>query len=268
MATRKDIKELRKPDEFMLVVGQAAVWAQANWKPLAASVGALLVILAAVFGARAAQASREEQSAADLSVVLELAARPVVESKPSEENKEGTKDAAKDAAKDIKESFHSEDAKRKAVFEGLEKVRHDHAGSAAALTATLKLAEVKLAANDGAAAVPLFEGYLQQATTGSPFAPFAIEGLGYAYESQNKLDEAEKAFDRLATEGGDPGRGAYHHARMLASRGKIEEAKKAFGQVATTYEKDPIALEASTRAQMLNVSSAPAAAPAPSAVAK
>ncbi len=244
MATRKEIKELRKPDEFIVLAARAGAWVEKNWKAVAGGIAAVVALVAIFGGLRSMQSAKEEKSSAALGGALEIAGRPVVESK--DEKKDETK-----------EYFPSDEAKRAAVFEAFEKVRKDFAGSAAALTATLKLAEAKAAAKDGAAAVALFSEYLSQAPSNSPLLPFALEGLGYAYEAQGKLDEAQAAFDRLGSEAGDPGRAAYHRARLLQVRGKLADARAAFEQVGKDYEKDEIGGEAWTRAELL-------AAPEPS----
>lgn len=243
MATRKEIKDLRKPDEFLVLTARAGEWLKANVKLVAGAGVAVILIIALVTAIRASQQAKEEAGDNALATALDLLQRPVVESKDDK--------APKDPKAEAKDYFPSDEAKRAAVFDALEKVRKEHAGSAAAATATFKLAQAKGDAKDAAGAAALYEEYLKLVPAGSPLVPFAIEGLGYAQEGAGKLDDAAKTFDRLGAEGGDPALAAFHHARLLAVQGKRAEAKKAFEQVATDYAKEPIAGEAWTRAELL-----------------
>jgi tetratricopeptide (TPR) repeat protein len=81
-------------------------------------------------------------------------------------------------------------------------------------------------------AINRYEQYLQKAGADAPFAVLAKQGMGYAYEALNKLDEAQKQFLGLVTEAG--GTIAFLSLFDLA---RIYEKKGDFDQAIETLKK-------------------------------
>ena len=247
MSQKTDRKELRKPDEFQVVAGRAMQWVAGNQRTLALAIAGLAAVVLLAWGASAYKASRESKAGAALSEALELTSRPIAGEAPAAP---GT------------ETFPSKDERQKAVLAALDKVRNEHAGTLAALTAQAQLGFWKVKAGDPAGAQKELQEFLDKADQKHPLRVFAIESLGYAWEGQKKLDEARTTFAKLA-EAGAPERGAFQAARLALVEGK-PDAKQLLEQVAKDYPKDPVATAANERLELAAMPKAdPSATPAP-----
>jgi tetratricopeptide (TPR) repeat protein len=105
--------------------------------------------------------------------------------------------------------------------------RTAHKGTASAATAALPLgkAEFRLGNHDGALAA--FADYLKGAPQNDPLRAAALEGQGYAYEAQQKYDQALGSFEEMSkvdAGGYLEGMGQYHRARILILQGKKDDA--------------------------------------------
>jgi predicted negative regulator of RcsB-dependent stress response len=77
-----------------------------------------------------------------------------------------------------------------------------------------------------------FQAYVSSAKPDDDLMFFALEGLGYAQEAQNKLDEASATFERLATS--QPfykDYGLKHKARILEQKGDVQGAIAAYQSI-------------------------------------
>lgn len=254
MSEKIDRKQLKRPDEFQVVAGQAMEWVAAHQKQVAAAVGAVVVAVLLVWGFSAWRSSREAQAGAELSQALELESRPL----------------AGESAQPGAETFPSQAERTKATEAALEKVRADHSGTTAAQTALAQLGFIKLKSGDGAGAQKDLSDFLSGAAKDHPLRVFAQESLGYAFEAQGKLDDAKAAFEKLR-ELGLPARADFQAARLALVQGK-PDAKQQLEKVTKEYPKETdVVREANERLELASlppVSATPAPAAAPEQVAE
>ena len=257
MAEKLDRKQLKKPDEFQLVAGQAMSWLVAH-KSLALGIGGAVVALALlVWGVSAWRNSRENSGAAALAEALELVSRPVSGDPQREPGQE---------------AYASKEEREKAVIAALEKVRADHGGTTAAQTALAQIGFHKLKAGDAAGAQKDLEDFIGHSSKDHPLRPFAQESLGYAWEAQNKLEEARAAFEKLR-EYDLPARADYQAARLALIQGK-PDARQQLERIGTEYPKElDVVRDANERLELASLppftsSPAPQAPPAKAPVEK
>ena len=239
--TGKDLKELRKPDEFQIVGGRSMDFLIRHQKQLLLAAVAFVVVVAVAWGAAAWKSRSEGKAGESLAEALRVAARPV---------------AGEGIAQPGEETFPTKADRNKAATDAFEKVRADHKGTTAAQTATLQLGFLKQQTGDAAGAVALIEEYLKAAPSGHPLRAAALESLGYAQEAQGKLAEAKDSFGKMK-DAGAPERSAFQLARIALVENK-PEAKDLLAAVAKDYPKEPVALEANQR---LEVAGLPEAKP-------
>jgi hypothetical protein len=253
VAEKLDRKQLKKPDEFQLKAGQAMDWMIAHQRALLYGVVAAIVAVLLAWGITAWRSSRESKGGAAFAEALELQSRPI----------------AGDAAAPVQpgvETFPSKEEREKAAMAALEKVRKEHGGTTAANTALAEIGFHKLKAGDAPGAEKDLKDFLAAAAKDHPLRLFATESLGYALETQGKLDDARAAFEKLR-DLGVPERAEFQSARLDLVQGK-PDAKSKLEKVAKDYPKDPVATEASQRLELASLppSLAPAApTPAPAA---
>jgi hypothetical protein len=236
LANKQDRKELKKPDEFQVVAGRTMEWLVAHRGPVLGTVVAILVLAAATWAFTAWSGSRETKAGAALAQALEIEQRPIAA--------EGNPQAGE-------KTFPSRAERDKAVLDALEQVRKEYPRTKAAETALSQIGFHKLHAGDAAGAQAALEEFLKSAGNRHPLRAFATEALGYAYEAQGKLEEAKKAFARLA-DADVPQRAAFHEARLALVENK-PDAKQRLEKVAKEYPKDPVALEANQRIELASL---------------
>jgi tetratricopeptide (TPR) repeat protein len=237
VAEKLDRKQLKKPDEFQVVAGQAMNWVVAH-KGLTLAIGGGVVALALlVWGISAWRGSREASGAVALAEALELQSRPVsgdLQGQPGQE------------------AFASKEEREKAVLTALEKVRADHGGTTAAQTALAEIGFHKLKAGDAAGAQKDLEGFIGESSKDHPLRPFAQESLGYAYEAQNKLEEAKAAFEKLR-DYDLAARADYQAARLALIQGK-PDARQQLERIAAEYPKElDVVREANGRLELASL---------------
>ena len=146
----------------------------------------------------------------------------------------------------------------------LDKVRADHGGTAASLTAQAEVGFGKLKSGDAAGAQKDLSDFLAAAGKDHPLRFFAQESLGYAFEAQNKIDDARAAFDKLR-ELGMPARADFQAARLSLVQGK-PDAKQQLERVTKEYSKETdVVREANERLELASLPPVPPGyvAPAP-----
>ncbi len=251
MAEKLDRKQLKRPDEFQVIAGQAMNWVAGHKGVSLGATGAILALALLVWGVSAWRSSREAKAGAELAEALELQSRPI---------------AGEGQAQPGQDAFASPQERDKALITALEKVRADHGGTTAAQTALAELGFHKLKSGDPAGAQKDLQDFLDRAGD-HPLRPFAQESLGYAFEAQNKLDEARGAFEKLR-ELGLPARADYQAARLALLQGK-PDARQQLERVATEHAKElDVVREANARLELASLppvtpgQAAPAKAPA------
>lgn len=208
---RKKSKELA-PDAFQQE-GQSWVrWLEDHLKLV---LGSIVVLLAGVIGLEYAE-SHSRRGAALLTSSLEEAV---------EDYREATdlrKVLTSTSAETLKEGYEKAASK-------LERFAEDHPKTNAARIASLYRADLLARMDQHAEAETKFAEYVASAPPDDELLFFALEGLGYAQEAQDKLDDALSTFEKLAT--AQPFYEAYalkHQARVLQKKKEGEKAKAAY----------------------------------------
>ncbi|WP_232293636.1 tetratricopeptide repeat protein [Stigmatella aurantiaca] len=155
-----------------------------------------------------------------------------------------------------------------ALVKALTAFRAEHKGTHSATAAALPLgkAEYRLGNNEGAIAA--FGEFLKGAAQNDPLRASAFEGQGYAYEAQQKYDQALAAFDEMTkvNSGGFlVGMGQYHRARILILQGKKDEAAALLAKIPTEHASSSAARLSTERLALLAAEGIKVPTPAPPA---
>jgi tetratricopeptide (TPR) repeat protein len=237
LAEKIDRKQLKRPDEFQVVAGKAMDWLIARQRQVVTILVAVAVVALAAWGFSLWRGSREAKAGGELAEALELQSRPVAGEGPTQPGQE---------------TFPSKEERDKAVIIALEKVRSEHSGSTAALTAQAELGFHRLSAGDPAGAEKDLQAFLGNAPKDHPLRVFAQESLGYALEAQKKYDDAAAAFSRLR-DYDLPARADFQAARLALLQGK-PDAKAQLEKVAKDYPKETeVARQAEERVELASL---------------
>jgi tetratricopeptide (TPR) repeat protein len=211
-------RELKQPDAFQRVGNEAREWLIARQTLVIIAVvvvlvGGMAAALINYFNGRS-----EQRAAQELGKALGILERPVV----------STPEGAQLTPEDGEEPpFKSAQEQDQALVKALTDFRAANKGTSSATTAALALGKAQLRLGQYDAAVAAFSDYLKDAQQKDPMRAAALEGQGYAYEAQQKYDQALASFDEMSkvdAGGYLEGMGQYHHARILITQGKKDEA--------------------------------------------
>jgi tetratricopeptide (TPR) repeat protein len=243
-------KELRAPDAFQRVGGEARRWLERRRTLALGAV--ILVVLAAFLAAVGSWLSNRsnEQAARALGTALKPLDRPVGEPAPG----------------DTQKPYASQAEKDQAVSASLMPFRSAHSGTLAGTTAALPLADAELRLGHPDTALTNLGDLLARAPTKQVLRVSALEGEGYAWEAKGQFEQALDAFERMSREdlgGFLAGMGLYHRARILVMQGKKLEAARAFLEVATAQPGTPAARMAQDRLSLLAAEGVRPPEPAP-----
>jgi tetratricopeptide (TPR) repeat protein len=238
-------RELKQPDAFQRAGGEAREWLVERQTLVIVGVGVLLVggLLVALFSYVSSRG--EAKAAKELGAALEILERPVV---PTPEGAQLTPPAGETPP------FKSSQEQDQALVKALTDFRAAHKGTSSATTASLPLgkAEYRLGNFDGALAA--FGDYLKGASQNDPLRASALEGQGYAYEAQQKYDQALASFDEMskADAGGFlEGMGQYHRARILILQGKKDDAAAVLVKIPVDHSNSAASRLATERTALL-----------------
>lgn len=230
---KKDIQEARRPDAVLVGATGVFDWIVERRNLLLGVLGAVVVVVAVASFISAQNEEKKQETGAKLAQAMTLVSRPVIDGSTS------------------KDSFPSVEAKQTAVQAALEGVKQDAPDSPAALSAGVVLARLELDAGQPDAAIAKLENYLANVKSGG-LRLFATETLGYAFEAKGDLDKAASTFAALKNEGA-PGRALFHEARLAQNEGNKDEARKLYAQVVAEFDKEPVAAEARSRLELLDL---------------
>jgi tetratricopeptide (TPR) repeat protein len=211
-------RELKQPDAFQRAGAEARDWLMERQTLVVTAVGVVLVG-GLVFTLIGYFSNRGEATAAkELGQALEILDRPVV-AMPEGANLE--------PVNGTEAPFKSAKEQDEALVKALTDFRAAHKGTRSATTAALALGKAEYRLGNQDAAVASFSEFLKDAAQNDPMRAAALEGQGYAYEAQQKYDDAIGSFDKMsAVDSGGylEGMGQYHKARILILQGKKDEA--------------------------------------------
>lgn len=214
--------ELKQPDSFQRVGGEARDWLIDRQKWVAGGIAALMVVGLGVAVAAYLGDRREARAALSLGEALEPLSRPVAE---------GGQELP---GLQTKPSFKSEAERDAALIQALEKFRSENPKAKASRSAELAEAQAQYRLGKLEAALPKFDAFLKEAPSDDLLRASALEGRGYTLEGLGRPDEALQAFEAMSKETSGEflkGMGLYHQARVLAATGKKDEAVKRLNQL-------------------------------------
>lgn len=201
MARKKqEAQELLAPDPFMEKATSGMNWLEKNIKTV---IGVLVVGLGGIIGAQVMMSEGDRGKSA---VTMELA--EAVESFEEATSLQTVLTSTAPAGQ------------YKAAREKFTAFRSKHSGHAAAAIAAVYEGELARRLGEPAKAQSLFEEYLSKTQKSAPLRFMALEGAGYAYEAETKLDDALAKYEQLASE--QPFYKDYafkHKARVLMKKG-------------------------------------------------
>ncbi|MBL8921819.1 MAG: tetratricopeptide repeat protein [Myxococcaceae bacterium] len=243
MTTKKELKELRAPDELQKIGQQAVPFLEQHGKNIVLGVLAFVGVGGGIALVGHIQKRSLEASMYQYGSALKVLDREV--------NANATK---ADGVPEDEVPFKSEKEKDEAIIAKLTAFRSDNKGKKTAANAALPLAQALLRQGKANDALPLAEEFLKEADPADPLRPVALETRGYALESVGKLDEAAAAFDKLAQENKSDfmkGMGLYHSARLLEKKADLNGAMKRYGEVAASAADSSAARLAKERMSLL-----------------
>ena len=243
-------KELKAPDEFQKLGAQAMPFLVQHQQLIVFGIAGLVVIAGVI--AMVNHFSNKSHAAAinDYATTLQVLQRPVNANPPP------AAAPAEGVPAPIPEDppFKSEEEKDQAVIKALTEFRAKAAGSPAAASSALPLAQALLRQGKAAEALAAFDDYLKASDPADPLRPTALEGRGYALEEKKEFDQALAAFDQLARENKTDfmkGMGLYHRGRVLLLQGKSEEGARQLVDVSSLAPNTAAARMASDRIALL-----------------
>jgi predicted negative regulator of RcsB-dependent stress response len=213
MARKKEeTVEQIAPDPIIDNLKKGATWVEKHFKQV---IGVIVLLLGAVLAYEIISTSTE-RSAAAVTTQLNEAVKAY--------------DEATDPQKVLTTTVTSVlDADLEKAREKLAAVAKDHPDSGAAQMAKLYEADVARKLRKYADSEALYKEYIQTAKPDDMALFVALEGIGYALEEQNKLDDALQQFSRIG-EGSTAfykDYGLKHKARILEKKGDLAGAKAA-----------------------------------------
>lgn len=240
LAQAKAAKALRKQKErgrdadrveslALKKAGEAGQWVERNRKAITIALGALVVGLGGYLAwTQFASAGDEDASALLWDAVETANARVRGENTPAPEDEE-------------EPSFGTLDERAEAAIDEYAKLDAEHGDSTAAVWADLGRGHQLLALERYDDARTAFRAALDRGGA-QPFVAYrAIEGMAFAFEAQEKWDEAIDQFTTLGqTEGGRYELVAdYHLARMHLAKGENDRAKELLEELIAKLEAVP-----------------------------
>lgn len=238
-------RELKQPDAFQRVGAEARDWLVERQTLVLLAVGVALVggLLAALFSYLSTRG--EARAAKELGAVLKILQRPVV---PTPEGTQATPPAGQEPP------FKSTQEQDQALVKALTDFRAAHQGTPSATTAALPLGKAEYRLGNHDSAVAAFSEYLKGAPQNDPLRAEALEGQGYAYEAQQKYDQALASFEemsRVDAGGYLEGMGQYHRARILILQGKKDDAAAVLVKLPVDHPNSAAARLATERMSLL-----------------
>jgi tetratricopeptide (TPR) repeat protein len=242
MTTKKELKEMKAPDELQKLGAQAVPFLELHGRNIVLGVLAFVgigggVALVGHIKKRSNETSMYQYGAALKVLEREVKATAPATTKPDEDP-----------------PFKSEKEKDEAIIAKLTEFRSGHKGTQTSSNAALPLAQALLRQGKAEDALKLAEEFLKDGDQNDALRPVAFETRGYALEALGKLDEATAAFEKLAQENKTEfmkGMGLYHHARLLEKKADLTGAMKRYSEVTTTAADSSAARLAKERMALL-----------------
>jgi tetratricopeptide (TPR) repeat protein len=226
-------KEIKQPDQFQVVAGEAASWLTGHRRTSVLVAGALAVALVAGVAVMTWRERRAAGAAALLSEVYRAAGGEI-----SSVPLPGLPGPF----------FPSDLARQKAVVQAAEKVVQEYPGTSQAALASLARGDAQLRLGEPDAAAAAYQTYLSIARRTDSFRFSALEGLALASEGKGDVEAALAGWARFAAEvPAQADRADLERARLLAASGKTEEARVLLASFPDNHKKSALTGDAAER---------------------
>jgi tetratricopeptide (TPR) repeat protein len=223
-------------DEFITKTSSVFDWAYDHRRPLGLLI--ILALLAAVGGIVFSHFSEKKRAEESALVSSGLEASFALLKPPASEEPAADKDKNDKNDKDDELTFATADARAKEALARWAKLA-DAGDSKFKDIGLLEKGAAELDLGEYEKAKQSYEQFL----AGSEKMPAwlkaqAMEGLGYALEAMNKVDEAKADFEKwmAESEGQTKTVATYHVARLSQKKGDAETAKKLYKEVLAQYK--------------------------------
>jgi predicted negative regulator of RcsB-dependent stress response len=204
---RRVTRKMMKEDEFASFFDEVAHWFNANWRPVAAGLGVLVVVVLVWWGASAWSGGRGEEA----SFLLHRAEKAL----EGDGTVPGSVDAAEPLLREVVDRYgrsHQGDAARLYLArielgrgetdkarEALSKLAEERRGTAIGSAAMLDLIHLRIAAGQGAEVVTELQAMVSAAEAPLP-RDTVLHELGMLLVQEERAAEAKDQFDRLVKE--------------------------------------------------------------------
>jgi len=226
-------KEMKQPDQFQVVAGEAASWLTGHRRLAVISGGAAAVVLLAAIAFLSIRDRRSAGAAALLSEIYRTAGAEI----------------STVPLPGVPGPFYPSDAARqKAVALAAEKLLAEFPGTSQASLAALAKGDALLRLGQFEPAATAYQAYLATARRNDSFRFSALEGLALAAEGKGDSEGALAGWTRLGTEvPAQVDRADLEKARLLAASGKVEEARNLLSSFADVHKGSMLTGEAAER---------------------
>jgi predicted negative regulator of RcsB-dependent stress response len=225
-------KDMKAPDKFQVAATQAASWAATRRKPILVAAGALVGLLVIALIVTSWRASGDQKAGSMLYQTL-VAASGEISSVP---------------LPNVAGPFYKTDAERqKAVAEAAAKVRQEHGGSRAAVTAALAEADARFRLGELDPALAGYQAFLSGAGKDDPLRFAALDGVARVQEAKGQLAEAAQTWQQAGEVKPFADRAAIERARVLAKAGKVDEARQILAGFEGSFKDSRLRPEAAER---------------------
>lgn len=231
----KETEELLATDAFLENAGQGASWFEKNYKVVITGV---VVALGCVFAVQM-MSSQKARAAATVTTDLNTAVDAYRKATDLQTVLTST------APESLKKGYEA----ARAQFETLRTANPAHGAST---TAALYQADLARRLEKYDDAIKLYDVYLKAAPAKDALRFFALEGVGYALEASDKMDEALKRFEELeTTQAFYKDYALKHKARILEKKGDKTAASAAYQGIVDMDPASPLKSFAQKRLKAL-----------------
>ncbi len=232
-STELSRKEIKQPDQFQVVAGEAASWLTGHRRQSLLVGGSVVVVLATALVFLAVRDRRSAGAAALLSELYRTAGAEI-SSVP---------------LPGLPGPFYpSDQARQKAVAQAAEQVLAEYPGSSQAALAALAKGDALLRLGQFDPAAVAYQLYLSIADRKDSFRFSALEGLALAAEGKGDTEGALAGWVRLGGEvPAQADRADLERARVLAASGRTDEARALLASFSDAHKGSMLTGEAAER---------------------
>lgn len=226
-------KEIKQPDQFQVVAGEAASWMTGHRRQTLLVVGAVAALLVAAI---AFLAVRERRSTAAATLLSELY------------RTSGAEISAVPLPGVPGPFFPSDGARQQAVVAAADRLLAEAPGTSQAALAALAKGDALLRLAQYEPSIAAYQLYLSTARRNDSFRFAALEGLALAAEGKGDSEGALAGWVRLGGEvTAQADRADLERARLLAAAGKADEARTLLAAFGDNHKGSMLTGEAAER---------------------